>query len=93
MIMGIPLMPLIIVGLFGVLSTLWCLQLVGPFLAFAMALVTLAVLMVMRLISKVDDQKLNQMLLRLQSLAARRNRGYWGGQSSSPLDYRRQLPH
>lgn len=91
MIMGIPLLPLIIVGLFGVLTTLWCLQLLGPFTAFAMAMVTLLLLLAMRLVSKADDQKLNQMLLRLQSIAARRNHRYWGGQSSSPLSYRRSL--
>ena len=91
MIFGIPLLPLIIVGLMGVLSTLWCLQLLGPFSAFTMALLTLVLLVVMRFISKADDQKLNQMLLRMQSIAARRNRHYWGSHSSSPLDYRRKL--
>jgi type IV secretion system protein VirB3 len=91
MIFGIPLLPLIIVGLLGVLGTLWCLQLLGPFSAFTMALLTVAVLVIMRLISKADDQKLNQMLLRMQSIPARRNRLYWGGHSSSPLDYRRKL--
>jgi type IV secretion system protein VirB3 len=91
MIMGIPLLPLIIVGLFGVLATLWCLQLLGPFIAFTMAMVTLLLLLAMRLVSKADDQKLNQMLLRLQSIATRRNHRYWCGQSSSPLNYRRSL--
>lgn len=91
MIMGIPLFPLILAGLMGVLLTLWSLQLSGPFLALAMAWLTILALLVMRLISKADDQKLHQMLLRLQSLSARRNHRYWRAQSSSPLNYRRHL--
>lgn len=91
MIAGIPLLPLIVVGLMGVLGSLWGLQLFGAFSAFTVALLTLMVLLIMRWVSKADDQKLNQMLLRLQSLPARRNRPYWGVQSSSPFDYRRHL--
>jgi type IV secretion system protein VirB3 len=91
MVMGIPMLPLIVVGLSGVLLTLWALQLVGPLLAFAVLLATFACLVAMRVISKADDQKLNQMVLRLQSMAARRNANYWGAQSSSPLGYRKHL--
>lgn len=89
MVMGIPLLPLVVVGLVGVLLTMWGLQIFGWMAAVVVLLSTGLALAVMRIISKSDDQKLNQLLLRLQSWPARRNSRYWGAQSSSPIAYRR----
>ena len=91
MVLGIPLLPLIIVAMLGILLTMWSLQLLGPLVAFAVALLVIIALIAMRVVSKADDQKLHQLMLRLQSLSARRNRGYWGAQSSSPNNYRKDL--
>ncbi len=89
MVMGIPLLPLVVVGLLGILLTMWGLQFFGWIAALVVLISTLLALVVMRMVSKSDDQKLNQLLLRLQSWPARRNSRYWGAQSSSPIAYRR----
>ncbi len=89
MVMGVPLLPLVVVGLAGVLATVWALQLWGLWVALVILALCALALVVMRWISKSDDQKLNQMLLRLQSLPARRNSRYWGTQSSSPIAFKR----
>jgi type IV secretion system protein VirB3 len=91
MVLGIPLLPLIIVGMLGILLTLWSLQLFGPLVAFSMLMLVGLALLAMRVVSKADDQKLHQLMLRLQSLSARRNHGYWGAHSSSPNNYRKDF--
>ncbi len=90
MVMGIPLLPLVGVGLIGTLLTMWSLQIFGWMAAFPVLIGALLVMVAMRLVSKSDDQKLNQLLLRLQSWPARRNTRYWGAQSSSPIAYQRR---
>lgn len=89
MVMGIPLLPLVVVGLLGVLLTMWLLQIFGWVAGVMALLFTVLTLVLMRIVSKSDDQKLNQMLMHLQSWPARRNVRYWGAQSSSPIAYRR----
>jgi type IV secretion system protein VirB3 len=90
MVMGIPLLPMVVVGLCGVLVTMWLLQIFGWIAGGLAMLLTALALAVMRWVSKSDDQKLNQMVLRLQGWPARRNSRYWGAQSSSPIAYRRR---
>lgn len=90
MVLGVPLIPLVAVGLLGVLSTMWALHILGAIAALLVLLVVFMLVVVMRIVSKSDDQKLHQMVLRLQSWTARRNSPYWGVQSSAPIAYARR---
>lgn len=87
MALGIPLLPLVLCAMSGLLLAIWSLLIVGPFLGLLVASKTIMLLVYMRLISKQDDQKLHQIILRLQSHSARRNFNYWACKSSSPLPY------
>ena len=91
MVWGVPLLPLVIVGLLGALFMLWALQWLGLVAAAVVLVLWGALLAWMRLVSRADDQKIHQWLLRWRSTAARRNAAYWGTQAASPLEYRRSL--
>ncbi len=87
MVLGIPLLPLIICCMTGLLLSIWSLLLLGQLICFLTLACNVTLLLYMRIICKHDDQKLHQLMLQLQSKSARRNIDYWGCQSSSPHDY------
>lgn len=87
MMLGVPIVPLILVIGIHLLLAAWSMNLINVFAMFVILLACGVNIFLMRHISSQDDQRLNQLLLRLKSIAGRRNNGYWGAHGISPTDY------
>ncbi|WP_292938085.1 VirB3 family type IV secretion system protein [Noviherbaspirillum sp.] len=87
MMLGVPIVPLILVVGIHLLLAVWSMTLISVFAMFVILMACGLNVFFMRQISTQDDQRLNQHLLRLKSIAGRRNSAYWGAHSMSPLDY------
>jgi type IV secretion system protein VirB3 len=90
MMAGIPIIPFVLVAGLTMMLTMWLMIAFGLFAAFVVLSIGGISLFVMRLISKSDDQKLNQLLMRFRSTRFRANSNYWQGHSVSPIDYKRR---
>lgn len=91
MLFGVPLKPLIGVSAPLFLSGMW-----GLFLAQAVGLAILlvvlpSIVLIMREVTKKDDCRLDQLVLKFSMRAGQRNRRLWGdGMAAySPIAYRR----
>lgn len=87
MVLGIPLLPLIICSMSGLVLSIWALLLIGGIFCILILGTTFSLLVYMRFICKLDDQKLHQIILQLQSKKAKQNFNYWACKSSSPIHY------
>lgn len=88
---GVPWKPLLGVSGAFLLLAVWLFYLVSPYVTLYLAALYLPLVLMMREITRKDDQRLRQMGLRLQMrlrMAAARKR--WGACSYSPLRYRRR---
>ncbi len=88
---GIPLMPLLCVTGAFLLLGVWMFYLVSPYVTLFLAALYLPLVLVMREITRGDDQRLRQIWLRLRMrlhMGAVRLR--WGACSYSPLRYHRR---
>ena len=90
MMAGVPIVPFILVVGIHLLLAVWALVLVNAFVSFVLLMTGALNVMFMRFISADDAQRLNQYMLRLRSIAGRRNKRYWGAHSISPCDYARR---
>lgn len=88
MMAGVPLVPFILVAGLHIIGCVWSLILIGIMPAVAIAMFGILCILVMRAISKTDDQKLNQVILKFRSKGLKKNNQYWGAHSVSPIDYR-----
>lgn len=87
MMMGVPVVPFILVVGVHLLVAIWALQVTSLFVPFAIMMTCGLCVFLLRHISSQDEQRLNQYLLRMRSIAGRRNNGHWGAHSVSPTDY------
>jgi type IV secretory pathway VirB3-like protein len=69
---------------------MWVLQGFGLYAAFLTVMGGIGTLVAMREISKQDDQRLNQLLLRWRDALYRRNRSHWNAHSMSPIEFDRR---
>lgn len=91
MVWGVPLVPLaaacvplLVVGMWG----LW----LAPKVGMAALLCLLPAFFVMRWITKKDDQRLMQLLLRMQMRVRQKNRRFWRDASSySPIRFKKRM--
>lgn len=90
MIMGVPMIPFILVAGCTMILTMWTFSKVSPLLGGSILLIGFIVILWMRQISKDDDQKVTQALMRLRGIRYRANAAYWNGHSVSPIDYKRR---
>ncbi len=88
--MGVPILPLVLVAGLHIIAATWIGIFVGITAGLTVLLVGAGIIFFMRQISKSDDQRLNQLVMRLKSWIARRNTIYWGAHSASPIDYKRR---
>lgn len=88
MAMGVPLEVLVLV-----LMPLLVLTLIGVMLFMPLALIAGVLLLTayigMRELSRRDDQKLKQMMLRIFLSIRQSNKSFWGATSYSPRRYRK----
>lgn len=90
MLADVPMVPFLVVTGLIVLAMMYTFILVNVFTSLGIFLLYVPIYVWLRLITKKDDQRLNQMMLklrmRLRMKAARRG---WGAVTYSPLRYKR----
>lgn len=92
MLMGVPMVPLICVFLLIFLPGMWTLLLAGP-IGLVLILGVLPVcIWSMREVTKKDDYRLEQLILRSSLRLRQANRSLWGKgvAAYSPMQYRKQ---
>lgn len=89
MLGGVPLMPLMFVALPLLLIGMWGLWL-KPMIGLTALVLMIPIFIVMKVISKFDDQRLMQHVLRLQMSLRHRNTQFWGAKSYAPVRYKQR---
>lgn len=82
-------MPLMVVALPLVLIGMWGLWL-KPIIGLVALVLMITIFVVMKIISKFDDQRLMQHVLRLQMSLRHRNTLFWGAKSYAPVRYKKR---
>lgn len=89
MALGVPLVPLVVVGGACLLLAMWGL-LVSPWLAFGSVVLAVVLVLLMRQITHHDDQRLSQWLLRVELRLAHRTTRFWGAPSYCANSFQRR---
>lgn len=90
MFMGVPLVPFLLVSGAALLAAVWSFYLVSAYLALLIAIACAPIVLAMRLVTKRDDQRLRQLLLRARLRTRHANRGRWGAVSYAPLRFKKR---
>ncbi|RQO61329.1 type VI secretion protein [Paucibacter sp. KBW04] len=86
--LGIPLVPLVILGGVSMLTTMWGGVLISWWLAPAVLVATGPALAWMRFVTTKDDQRFKQMFIALKLRRHDHNRRLWQARSYAPTLYR-----
>lgn len=89
MIWGVPLVAFLMVGGCMLIPAIWAL-LASPPLGVAILFLMIPVFVVIRVITRHDDQRLAQYLLRVRMVLRQRNRRFWGGHAYVPVRLKRR---
>jgi type IV secretion system protein VirB3 len=89
MLWGVPLVPFLMVGGGMLIPAIWAL-LASPPLGVAILLLMIPVFVVMRVITRHDDQRLAQYMLRLRMVLRQGNRRFWGVHAYVPVCLKRR---
>lgn len=89
MLWGVPLVPFLMVGGGMLIPAIWAL-LASPPLGVAILFLMIPVFVVMRVITRQDDQRLAQYMLRLRMVLRQGNRGFWGVHAYVPVRLKRR---
>ncbi|MEX3634552.1 type IV secretion system protein VirB3 [Paraburkholderia sp. BR14320] len=89
MLWGVPLVPFLMVGGGMLIPAIWAL-LASPPLGVAILFLMIPVFVVMRVITRHDDQRLAQYMLRLRMVLRQRNRRFWGVHAYVPVRLKRR---
>ena len=91
MFMGIPMLPFLLVTGAFLIPGAWICYLLSPYAALFLFVTYVPVLLTMRTITKTDDQRLLQLMLRARMRIRQKDaRRHWGAVSYSPLRYKRR---
>jgi type IV secretion system protein VirB3 len=90
MFLGVPMVPFMVVTGLLLLLALWSIYLVSAYVSLFLALLYAPLIVTMRQITKQDDQRLRQVLMRLRMRHRHFNRALWGAVSYSPLRFKRR---
>ena len=85
---GVPLVPLVALTGTSMLLVMWGGILVSGWLATAVMLATLPVLLWMRYVTRRDDQRCSQMFVAVKLRLRDRNRRFWKARSYAPTAFR-----
>jgi type IV secretion system protein VirB3 len=87
MVFGVPMVPIVIVTLLAILLVMLGLF-ASVYISIAIVTVYVPIYAWMRVITKADDQRLNQMILRLRMRARMQgSRRFWGALTYVPLSF------
>jgi type IV secretion system protein VirB3 len=89
MIWGVPLVAFLTVGGGMLIPAIWALLASPPF-GVAILFLMIPVFVVMRVITRHDDQRLAQYLLRVRMVLRQGNRRFWGGHAYVPVRLKRR---
>mgnify|MGYP002477545899 CR=1 FL=1 len=91
MFAGVPMIPFMLVtGLFLLLAV-WMFYLVSGYVSLLLVIAYIPIVITMREITKKDDQRLRQMMMRARMRVRQRaGRLLWGAISYSPIRYKRR---
>ncbi|WP_343666731.1 VirB3 family type IV secretion system protein [Paraburkholderia tropica] len=89
MIWGVPLVAFLMIGGSMLIPAIWAL-LASPPLGVAILFLMIPVFVVMRVITRHDDQRLAQYLLRVRMVLRQGNRRFWGGHAYVPVRLKRR---
>ena len=64
MLGGVPLVPLILIGGLTLLMSVWLYYLVSGYVSLGLVLITIPIVLWMRQTTKMDDQRLRQVMMR-----------------------------
>ncbi|MBN3780514.1 type IV secretion system protein VirB3 [Burkholderia sp. Ac-20345] len=87
---GVPLVPFILVWGVAFIGAVWLGFLVSWMLAIGLIIVAIVLTVTMRDMTKKDDQKLKQVLMRIVIRIVQSNHWRWRAISFSPIRYKRR---
>lgn len=85
MVMGMPLTGFVLLGMFWILTTMYCITYANPVWALVDAVLFVGACVWLRSISKNDGYAFSQKLLRLRLRHRNVNKDKWGAVSYSPF--------
>ncbi len=93
MFAGVPLIPFMLVAGLFLLFAVWMLYLLSGYVSLLLMIAYIPIVITMRQITKKDDQRLGQMMLRgRMRIRQRAGRPLWGAVSYAPIRYKRRMP-
>lgn len=91
MFVGVPMLPFLLVTGGFLILTVWSYYLLSGYVSLFLAIAYVPICVTMRQVTKKDDQRLRQLLMRAQ-MRFRQVSGHalWGATSYSPLRYKKR---
>ena len=91
MLVGVPMIPLLIITGTFMLASMWCMYLVSVYVSLFLIIAYVPIVVTMRQITKKDDQRLRQMLLRARMRVRHAaGRKFWSAISYSPIRFKKR---
>ena len=91
MFAGVPMLPFLLVTGCFLIATVWTFYLVSGYFALFLVIVYVPICVTMRQVTKKDDQRLHQLMKRVQMrLRHGPGRSIWGATSYAPLRYKKR---
>ncbi len=91
MFAGVPMLPFLLVTGVFLLLAVWTFYLVSPYVSLFLFFAYVPIFITLRHITKKDDQRLHQMLMRARMRVRQRaGRALWGSVSFSPIRYKQR---
>jgi type IV secretion system protein VirB3 len=89
MFLGVPMIPFLVVTGIALLLSMWMYYLISPYVTLLLVFAYIPTVLWMRQITKKDDQRLRQMMMRARMrMRQRTGRVLWGAYSFSPIRYK-----
>ena len=89
MLAGVPTLPLILLCGLTLMAAVWSFYLISGYVSLFVILVTIPILLAMRQVTRKDDQRLRQVLMRARMrLRHTGSRNTWGAISYGPLSFK-----
>ena len=91
---GVPLLPFLAVTGVFMLLTIWMFYLISGYVSLFIVMTYIPILLTMREVTKKDDQRLRQLVMRLRMRhRQQKSRLLWGAVSFSPIRYKQRTTH
>ena len=93
MFAGVPMLPFLLVTGSFMMVAVWLFYLLSPYVSLFLLIAYIPILITLRQITKRDDQRLRQLMMRMRMRVRQQaGRQLWGAVSFSPIRYKRRKP-